>query len=105
MNKRETFVLCHLFGVRRGVGKTVSHQDDFTAQIPNGFHLHRRRRHRHHDHRTAPQSFGGQRHALRMIAGRRADYAAGSLFFGEMHHLIESAAQFEGKNGLRVFAL
>ena len=39
-----------------------------------------------------------------MVAGTGCNHTALQLFGGQLHHLVEGAAQLEGKNGLQVFA-
>ena len=46
-----------------------------------------------------------QGHTLRVVARGSANHAASALFGAQMHHLVESAAKFERKHRLRVFAL
>jgi hypothetical protein len=46
-----------------------------------------------------------ERDALRMIAGRRADHAAGERLRREMRHLVVGAAQLEAEDRLAVFPL
>ena len=57
----------------------------------HGVDLHARRGHRHHDDGAAAQAFGAQCHALRVVAGRGADDAAGQLS-GIVRHLVVGAA-------------
>ena len=47
----------------------------------------------------------GQRHALRMIPGRRADDAAAALLFGERHELVERPANLVGPRPLEHLGL
>ncbi len=67
------------------------------------FHL--RRGGGHHDHRAATQPVRRQRHALRVIARRRANHAALALGLGQSRHLVVRPAQLEAEHRLRVLAL
>ena len=94
--------------VLRGGVVEVAMQDDFylcAAQAPHRVNLDLRRGHGHDDHRAHPQAVGRQRDALRVVARRRANHAARAFGFAQAVHLGISAAQFEGKHRLQVFAL
>jgi hypothetical protein len=94
-----------LASMRIGVVVRLARQHHFTAKGSHRLHLDLRRRRRHDDHRPTAELGRRQRHALRMIAGRRTDHATLQLFGREMNDLVVGAAQLEGKNRLQVFAL
>ena len=65
-----------------------------------------RRRDRHHDRRAAAEPLRGERHALRVVAGRRRDHAArAARAGGRLRHLVVGAAQLEREHRLQVLAL
>jgi hypothetical protein len=83
----------------------VAVQHDFPAERADRVHLDVRCRQRHHDDRRNSASFRRERHALRVIAGRRADHATPGDRFREVRDLVVGAAQLERKHRLQVFAL
>ncbi len=83
----------------------VAMQNDARRPVADGFHLDVGGRLRHDDSHRNTQLFGCQRHALRMIAGRRGDNAARLLLFRQMQHLVVGASQFERENRLQILAL
>ena len=105
MHKGESLFDLHLDGMRSRIRKAFSNEHHLAAQIADSLHFERRCRHRHHDHRAAAQAPSRQGHPLRVVARGSANHAASALFGAQMHHLVESAAKFERKHRLRVFAL
>jgi hypothetical protein len=95
----------HLARMLVGVAVGIAAQHDLRTAAAHRIDLDLRRGGRHHHQGAAVQPLGGQRHALSVIAGRRADHAAAQLLGGELHHLVVSAAQLERKHLLQVLAL
>jgi hypothetical protein len=67
--------------------------------------LHARRGHRHHDDRATAQPLRRERHALRVIAGRRRDHPPREFVGRQPRHLVVGAAQLEREHRLQVLAL
>ncbi|MNM97621.1 hypothetical protein D3C81_1101310 [compost metagenome] len=83
------------FAVQHRIGAATAHPDDLQLRCRAG----------HDDGGVDPQFPRGQRHALRMIAGRSRDHADSLLRFAQLHQLVVGAADLEGKGRLQVFAL
>ena len=88
-----------------GVIEVVALEHDLAAEIEHGLHLDVRRRAWHHYHGGDAAPARGQRHALCVVAGRRADHPAARGFVVEARDLVVGTAQLEGKDGLQVLAL
>ena len=67
-------------------------QHDFGAVAARRRDLRRRRVLGHDDHRADAVDARGERHALRVIAGRGADDAAPALVLGKRHELVQRTA-------------
>ena len=80
-------------------------QYHLAAKRTHRINLDLRRGDRHDDHGPRAQLARAQRHALRMIARRRADHAFFQLRRAQMSHLVVSPAQLEAEHRLLVFAL
>ncbi len=104
---QEGQALLGLEGLRLGerLVEGVAVQDDLRAARPAGIDLDGRGGARHHDHRPGAEPGGGQRDALRVVARRGADHAAGDLFGAEARHLVVGAAQFEREDRLQILTL
>ena len=83
----------------------VAVQHHFATEIAHRAHLDVRRGLRHHDDRGNAAALRRQRHALRVIAGRRADHAALGDRIRQVRNLVVRAAQLEREHRLQVFAL
>ena len=92
-------------GMLVGVRVALAMQHHLAAQAPHGIDLHLRCGDGHHDDGLAPQLARTQRHALRMVAGRRADHTALELRGRELGHLVVGAAQLEAEHRLGVLTL
>ena len=82
------------FTVQHGLGATASHPQ----------HLQFRRRGGHDDGRSNSQFPRCQRHTLCVVAGRRGDHSACFLLITQLHQLVISTADLEGKRRLQVLA-
>ena len=89
-----------VFGVI--VGRAV--QDDLGPHAPDRADFDLRRGLRHDDAGLDRESLRGQRHALRVIAGRGRDHAAFPRPGRERGQHVIGAAQFVGKDRMLVFA-
>ena len=105
MDEGQLVLLLEIERVGVRVRVRIAEQHDLGAACAHGFDLHLRRGHRHHDHRPAPQLLRSERHALRVVAGRRGDHAALQLLARQPRHLVVGAAQLEALDGLQVLAL
>ena len=83
----------------------VAVQDHLAAEVDHRLHLDARRGLRHHDRRRDAAPPGGERDALRMVAGRGADHAAPGDGLGKMRDLVVRAAHLEREHRLQVLAL
>jgi hypothetical protein len=89
-------------GERLVEGVAVQHH--LGAAGPAGIDLDGGRGPRHHDHRPGAELGRGQRHALRVIARRGADHAAGDLVRAQARHLVVGAPQLEREDRLKILA-
>ncbi len=94
-----------LRGVLERAVVVVAMEHDFAAERPHRLDLDVGRGERHHDDRGNAALVRGERHALRMIAGRGADDAALACALGEMRDPVVRAAQLERKDCLQILAL
>ena len=92
-------------GVLVGVGIALAVQHHVAAEAAHRVDLELRRGGGHHDDGGGAQLAGAHRHALRVVAGRGADHAAGQLLGRQVRHLVVGAAQLEAEDRLLVFAL
>ena len=88
---------------RRGDGLALEH--DVGAVPARRQQLRHRHAHRHEDRRVDPQRLRGERHALRVVAGRRRDHAAAALLGGELGEPVHGAADLERPGALQVLHL
>jgi hypothetical protein len=88
-----------------GVGVALSRQHHLGTERSHGVDLEFRRRDRHDDDGPRAQLPRTQRHALCVVAGRRADDPAGQGGGVEVRHLVVGTAQLEAEDGLLVLAL
>ena len=79
MHKGQALLLLQLDRMLVGVGIALADQHGFAAQRAYRVDLDLGRGGRHHDHGAGAQLVRAQRHALRVVAGRRADHALGQL--------------------------
>ncbi len=80
-------------------------QHDLGAVAFRGFDLRRRRVGRHADDGVDAVDPRGQRHALRVVAGGRADHAPPLLVVGEERELVERPADLVGARALEQLGL
>ena len=88
-----------------GVVVGAGHEADLCAEAFGVLHLHDGGTVRHTDDALDAPAGGGQRHALRVVAGRTGDDAFLALLLGELADLIISAAYLEAAGGLQVLGL
>ncbi len=105
MDEGQAVALRQLARVGVGLVIGIAMQHDLAAARLHGMDFHLRGRHGHDDDRAGAEPFGGEGHALRMVARRGAHDAARQLGRGELRHLVEGAAQLEGEHALHVLAL
>ena len=83
----------------------VAHQHHLGATGSDGVDLDAGRGDGHDDCRAASQALRRERDALRVVAGGCRDHPALQRSVGERGHLVVSAAQLEGEDGLHVLPL
>ena len=105
MHEGQAFFFLQLGGVGQGVVEAVAVQHHLAAALAHGFHLDLRGGARHHDHRAHAHGAGRQGQALGVVAGGRADHAAGALLVAEAGQLVVGATQLEGEHRLQILAL
>ncbi|MCY1361949.1 hypothetical protein D9M69_486450 [compost metagenome] len=98
-------LLHQLQRIRQRLGEGVAVQHRLAAAGAHALHLQFRGGARHHDGRLDAQLAGGQRHALRMVAGGGGDHAALQLLAGQLRQLVVGAANLEGEHRLQILAL
>ena len=76
-------------------------EHDFGAERRGALALGARRIARHDDHATHAEEPRRRGHALRVIAGRKSDDAAGSLFRRDRRELVVGAAELERAGALQ----
>ena len=98
------------FGLQRGgmdgrVGVAVAVEHDLRPPSSDRIDLDLRGGHRHDHRRLAPEVVGAHRHALGVVAGRRADHATTELLGIEPDHPVVRPAQLEAEHRLGVLPL
>ena len=98
-------LLLQLHGLVVGVVVGAGYEADLCAEAFGVLHFHDGGTVRHTDDALDAPAGGGQRHALRVVAGRTGDDAFLALLLGELADLIISAAHLEAAGGLQVLGL
>ena len=103
MDKRRAGFLLNAacLGIRIVIYAAVKH--DVRAQLARRLHLGKRCARRHNDGRRHAERPRRQRNALRMVARRGRDDAAGAFFLGQAGDFDICAAHLEGARVLQVF--
>ncbi len=104
-HERHAGRLRQLVAVRLRVLVGVAGQDDVGAEVADRLDLDLRRRLRHDDERAQAEVSGGERHALRVVAGARGNHAGGPLRLRQVRNAVIGAAQLEAEDRLQVFPL
>ena len=85
-----------------GIIVGARHQTHLCAQILGVLHLHDGGTVRHANDALDATAGGGQRHTLRMVAGRAGNDALGAFFGRKLADLIVSTAHLEAAGGLQI---
>ena len=91
-----------LHGLVVGVIVGAGHKADLCTQVLGIFHLHDGGTVRHANDALDATAGGGQRHTLRMVAGRAGNDALGAFFGRKLADLIVSTAHLEAAGGLQI---
>src|SRR5262249_1710272 len=91
--------------VRLRIAVGIACEHDLGTHVAHRIDLDLRRCLRHHDHGTKSELTGGERDALRMVAGARGDDAAAALLWCEVGDLVVCPPEFEAEDRLKIFAL
>ena len=102
MDEGHAGLFLQLHGLVVGIIVGAGHQADLCTQVLGIFHLHDGGTVRHADDALDATAGGGQRHTLRMIAGRAGNDALGAFFGRKLADLIVSTAHLEAAGGLQV---
>ena len=104
VDKGHAGLFLQLHGLVVGIVVGAGHQTHLCAQILGVLHLHDGRTVRHADDALDATAGGGQRHALRMVAGRAGNDALGAFFGRKLADLIVSTAHLEAAGGLQILS-
>ena len=102
VDKGHAGLFLQLHGLVVGVIVGAGHQADLCTQVLGIFHLHDGRTVRHANDALDATAGGGQRHTLRMVAGRAGNDALGAFFGRKLADLIVSTAHLEAAGGLQI---
>ena len=105
VHEGQALFLFELERVAVSVRVAVAKQHHFATQALHRVNLELWGGGGHHDHSAHAQALGTHGHALRVVAGRRADYAAFQLRRRQVCHLVVCPPQLEAEDGLLVFTL
>ena len=93
-----------LYGVVVGIVERHAFEHHFAAARAHCVHFNLRRGFGHHDGGFAAELLRRKRHALGMVAGAGGDHAFLQKLGRQLGHFVVCAPDFEGENGLEVFA-